>query len=191
MTGVAIVYAIWGFIVFLVPFTLVLRRICSRKLAEIDAEVSAALATAMKEPMPIYDTYGHPWMPIPELKAELPKAPLGHAWEITAVLNGANNPALRLGLLDLGEGEVIVSAERDMVVIRRWQYAEDDTFAVFYRRAKEMYANNVNSAVELARKIFETHLISPLVDWANAEVTRKAVTEPPALTTNYALVESA
>lgn len=158
-----------------------------RSYGRVTAEI-VAKSTELVTPAVIYDTYGHPWMPIPELKGVLPGPPVGHAWEITAVLNHRGNPALRLGLLDLGQGTVVVSAERDMLVIRRWQYADDDTFAVFYRRVLQM---DVNSPAELARQIFDTHLISPLKDWATAEVARKAVTEPPALCTSYALVESA
>lgn len=144
------------------------------------------------EPAPVYETYGHPWMPIPELKSKLPKPPTGYAWEITAVLNERANPALRLGLLDLGQGIVSAFAERDMVVIRRWQYADDDTFAAFYRRALHMYpAEGMDKAERLGRQIFDAHLLSPLADWATAEVARKAVIDPPALCANYALVESA
>lgn len=190
MTAVWGVYMAWGLIgLFMSAIGIVCcHELNKRELAEMEADRALKLPQA---PAVLYETYGHPWMPIPELKGVVPKPPVGFAWEITAVLNGRGNPALRLGLLDLGQGEVTLSAERDMVVIRSWQYAQDDTFAAFYRRAAQMHIDNINRGVNLGRQIFDTHLISPLRDWATAEVARRAVTSPPALSTSYALVESA
>lgn len=187
----SLVWLLWLWRVDLVRAVRKLRRIRNKK---VSTSTSTELATY--EPIPVYETYGHPWMPIPELKGTIPRPPTGYAWEITASLNAHGNPALRLGLLDLGQGVVTAFAERDMVVIRRWQYAEDDTFAAFYRRAIQMHTRGSGEidgqrAGDLGRQIFLAHLISPLSDWAASEVARRAVIDPPALSSSYLLVESA
>lgn len=143
-------------------------------------------AIAPREPEPVYDTYGHPWPPIPELAAKLPRPPANYSWEITAELNDYGSPALRLSMLDLRTAEVGDFIERDLVVIRRWRYANDDTFASFYRRAA---GDNRTDAVKRCRKVFYAHLLAPMADWAKTVAVSKSITEPPGLTTNYKLIE--
>ena len=137
---------------------------------------------AVREPEPVYETYGHPWAPLPELKAKLPPPPANHSWEIAVGINTHNSPALRLSLLDLRTTETSDFIERDLVVIRRWRYADNDTFASFYRRAGDEVR---------CRKVFYAHLLAPMADWAKTVAVTKSVVEPPALTTSYLLVEGA
>ena len=97
-------------------------------------------------------SYGHPAAPIALLGASLPQAPTGYGWEIVAVTNEDDNPALRLAMLDLKTSTVVDAIERDMVIVRKWQWAEDDTYAAFYRRAHAIeqteYAGKYNKAMD-------------------------------------------
>lgn len=85
----------------------------------------------------VYESFGHPAPPILLLKASMPSAPIGYAWEITTGLNDEGHPALKLAFMDMKTGLVIDSIEGDLVIIRKWRYAKDDTYADFYRRCEE------------------------------------------------------
>lgn len=164
-------------------------------------------------PPKTYETYDHPAPPIALLGASLCGAPLGYGWEITAVINDAGNPALRLAMLDLKTTTEVDVIERDMIIVRKWQYADDDTYAAFYRRAKAIeqiecdldYEFNLSihqrwhgsgpiarltPTGELPGKVMMANLITPIVDWAALLTLRYIIENPDETRCNYMLIES-
>lgn len=179
---------------------------------------SKALAIP-EEPPKVYESYDHPAPPIALLGASVCRAPVGYGWEITAVTNEAGNPALRLAMLDLKTSTIVDAIERDMVIVRRWQYADDDTYAAFYRRAEaieakkrdheyyaavKVYNENLGFTFghyqkyptrfkpdgKLAGKVMMANLITPMVDWAALLTLRYIVEHPDDTKCNYMLIES-
>ena len=160
------------------------------------------------DPEPVYELYGHPAPPIPLLGASLPSAPLGYGWEIHVVPNDDGNPALRLAMLDLKTSAVIDAIEGDMVIVRRWKYANDETYASFYRRAEAQSAKEIvgreksdisgmgwrtiynTDHTQILGKVMMGNLITPMVDWARLITLRYIVDHPDESKCNYMLIES-
>lgn len=172
------------------------------------ATISNELAIP-EDPQPIYELYDHPAPPIPLLGASLPSAPLGYGWEIHIVPNDEGNPALRLAMLDLKTSTVIDAIEGDLIILRRWKYANDDTYAAFYRRAeaqarKEIVGYNISGTgpyrhnepiynddpSKLLGKVMMANLITPMVDWARLITLRYIVDHPDESKCNYMLIEN-
>ncbi|MBO0676751.1 hypothetical protein JRC04_04665 [Mycolicibacterium sp. S2-37] len=195
MTFALLTFPIWVMVIGLLGIVYTrtgfpVKQIKRHRAARAVAKKKASAEIAIPDPNePVYDTYGHPYAPIPELSAKLPAPPSNYSWEIMATTSAHGSPALRLSLLDLRTSEASDFIERDLVVIRRWRYANDDTFAAFYRRAAEMDAWDVSRGPVTIRKVFYAHLIGPMADWASAIAATKAVTEPPALVSGYKLIE--
>lgn len=165
-----------------------------------------------EEPVPVYELYDHPAPPIPLLGASLPTAPIGYGWEITTMINESGNPALRLAMLDLATTTVIDAIEGDLVIVRRWKYADDDTYAAFYRRAEAKVAKQITGyeiiergnyfpsggpnpiygkdPQELLGKVMMANLITPMVDWARLITLRYIVNNPDETKCNYMLLEN-
>lgn len=189
------------------------RRVNDEKAGE--AAKSPLNDIAPYQPPKVYETYDHPAAPVALLGASLCRAPLGYGWEITTTINQDENPALRLAMLDLKTTTEVDVIERDMVIVRKWQYADDDTYAAFYRRAKEIetietdaqansnpwiydksgkYVQNRNyqPAIKgnLAGRVMMANLITPMVDWAALLTLRYIVENPDETKCNYMLIES-
>jgi hypothetical protein len=117
-----------------------------------------------------------------------------------------------LAMLDLKTTTVIDAIEGDLVVIRKWKYAKDDTYADFYRRAEDQerskitgyerdpFENYVSPSyrrpiygadpAKLLGKVMLANLITPMVDWASLLVLRYIVEHPDETKVNYILLES-
>ncbi|MBB3752533.1 hypothetical protein FHT44_005045 [Mycolicibacterium sp. BK634] len=182
----------------------------NRRPKAIESEPGKELA--LPEPdAPVYELYDHPGPPIPLLAASLPTAPIGYGWEIVVVTNEAGNPALRCAMLNLRTNMVEDALEADLVIARRWKYANDETYASFYRRAQASvpkrrrqvsrgitmgYADYVYEAPtgedinKMLGKVMMANLITPMVDWARLLVLRYIVEHPDETKCNYMLVES-
>lgn len=161
-----------------------------------------------EDPVPVYELYDHPAPPIALLGASLPTAPIGYGWEIHILPNDEGNPALRLAMLDLKTSMVIDAIEGDLVIVRRWKYANDDTYASFYRRAKDQVAKEVTGfqvtdkygrggnliygkdPQEFMGKVMMANLITPMVDWARLITLRYIVEHPDETKCNYMLIEN-
>lgn len=182
---------------------------------QVGKEIAAYTASPPKPK--VYESFGHPAPPILLLKASMPSAPIGYAWEITTGINDAGNPALKLAMLNMKTGLVIDSIEGDLVIIRRWTYAKDDTYADFYRRCEEkdrvailneqmawrqsaerQWERQMQSIPEfksqtekglLAGKVMLANLITPIVDWAALITLRYIVEHPDEKKCNYELIE--
>lgn len=171
---------------------------------------SASMELAVPHPdPPVYELYDHPAPPIPLLGASLPQAPIGYGWEIHVVPNEADNPALRLAMLDLKTSTVIDAIEADLVILRRWKYAADDTYPAFYRRAeaqarKEIVGHKTHGSgsyrhttpiynddpSKMLGKVMMANLITPMVDWARLITLRYIVDHPDETKCNYMLIEN-
>jgi hypothetical protein len=163
-----------------------------------------------EQPVKTYESWDHPAPPILVLSASLPSAPIGYGWEIVVVSNEAGNPALRLAMLDLATATVVDAIEADLVILRRWKYAADDTYADFYRRAEAQaraevtgwrnYGDSLRGGWrqpiydkdpnELMGKVMMANLITPVVDWARLITLRYIVDHPDETKCNYVLIES-
>lgn len=156
---------------------------------------------------PVYEEFGHPGPPIPLLAASLPQAPIGYGWEIIVVTNEVGNPALRCALLNLRTNQVEDALEADLVIVRRWKYAADDTYASFYRQAKaqvmrgydptpqrigprDVYSPKPPDTTKILGKVMMANLITPMVDWARLLVLKYIVAYPDETKCNYMLIES-
>ena len=184
------------------------KRAIDKTNSDIADSIGKELALPNEVP-PVYETYDHPAPPIALLGASLPTAPLGYGWEIHVVPNEEENPALRLAMLDLSTSTVIDAIEADLVVVRRWKYAADDTYASFYRRAEQQAKQEITGYKEsggynrhrrepifnddpskMLGKVMMANLITPMVDWARLITLRYIVNNPDEAKCNYMLIES-
>jgi len=225
MTAVIIIFLILPFIsaffaIYLWPWIKDDKPIASKKSNPLSSGMHKSTELAVPDPEPVkYEMYGHPAPPIALLGASLPQAPLGYGWEITTVINDDGNPALRLALLDLKTITEVDAIEQDLVVVRKWKYANDDTYAAFYRRAIEIEDRECEKIYKakyehwremsrydhygyakcpekprpdgkLAGKVMMANLITPMVDWAALLTLRYFVNNPDETKCNYMLIEA-
>lgn len=191
-----------------------------KKATAIKTEPASKELALPEEPVKSYESYDHPAPPIPLLAASLCQAPIGYGWEITTTLNKDDNPALRLAMLDLRTSIEVDAIEQDMVIVRKWQWADDDTYAAFYRRANEIEQKECDAQYtqryeswrsiymyspfdekprpergtpcgKLAGKVMMANLITPMADWAVLLTLRYIVEHPDDTKCNYMLIEHA
>lgn len=99
--------------------------------------------------------YGHPRPPTTALREELPKPPLGHAWETKVTRDESGEYWLHLGLVNAAIGETVAQTKRSLT---RTQFG---TWAADYRRWPS-----------IAGDIFNKDLIGPMADWAREAVSK-------------------
>lgn len=178
----------------------------TKKTQKASASKELAVPEEEKAP-PVFELYGHPGPPIQILAAALPQAPIGYGWEIHVVPNEDRNPVLRLAMLNLRTSAVQDEIEADLVIVRRWKYANDDTYAAFYRRAEQIAKTTITNHKydDFARrhtpvygkspekekgKVMMANLITPMVDWATLITLRYITDNPDETKCNYMLIES-
>jgi hypothetical protein len=100
---------------------------------------------------PAAHLYGHKWPPTVELRKKLPNPPVNHRWEINVDTDKAGQYIMHLTLVNIATGENVAATTGNLT----WRHYE--SWSRIYLESKLV-----------AKDLFATDLINPMVDWAIA-----------------------